>query len=90
MPPQERDPRAHDNTARMQQAHQMVLKLLRKTRPDFQDEDVEVVATHMGRGDGDWHALVLVNGVEQTIYFVGYNYDSDEMYVDVYQQTGRH
>jgi hypothetical protein len=90
VPPKNRDDKAHDNAGRAKQAQKQVLKVLQKSRPEFTDADIEVVWTQQSVGDGDWKALVMVNGVENTVYLVGYNYDADQLYVDAYQQAERH
>lgn len=85
----DKDPKAKNDADRQKQAAKLVLKQIRKSRPEFQDADVKVVWTQASRGDGDWRALVLVNGAEETIYSVGYNYETEALYVDVYQQQAQ-
>lgn len=96
MPPQEKDPKdpkppkppkAKTENARKDQALDLVLRRIQEARPEFTTGDMEVVWAQEGRGDGDWRALILINGPENTIYSVGYNYESDQLYVDTYRQA---
>jgi hypothetical protein len=83
MPPQERKPKAKDAKARAKQALDLVLQKAKERRPDLQDEEVEVFSTSPTQGDGDWRAIVIVDGPERQIHLVGYNNETDQLYVEI-------
>lgn len=80
-----KEPKPKDDKGRKDQVQKLVLKEIRKSRPEFADGEVQVLWAQAGRGDGDWRALVLVEGVQNQIYSVGYNNETDSLYVDVFQ-----
>jgi hypothetical protein len=53
MPPQEKKPKAKDDKARKQQAHDLVIATAKERMPDLTDEDVQVWSTAPTRGDGE-------------------------------------
>lgn len=82
MPPQQKKPKAKDDKARKQQAHDLVQAAAKERLPDLKDEDVQVWSTAPSRGDGDWRAVVVIDGPTPEVHYVGYNNELDQLYVD--------
>jgi hypothetical protein len=83
MPPPARKPKAKDEKSRSQQALALVSESLKGRRSDLTDEDVEIFSTSPALGDGDWRAVVIVNGPEKQVHLVGYNNERDQLYVEI-------
>jgi hypothetical protein len=84
MPPQARKPKAKDAKARAQQALDMVKEKAKERRPDATDESIQVFSTSPATGDGDWRAIVIVDGpTSRQVHLVGYNNETDQLYDEI-------
>lgn len=88
--PKKSDPRDDDTkkeVTRGQQAQGLVHRFLLKQWPQLTKNDVQVLWAHPARGQDDWRAVVMVSKPETTLYMVGYNKETDTLYIDTFRNV---
>lgn len=76
------NPKAKTPKERRDQAFTKTLAKVVSARSDISAQDVEVFSATPSQGDGDWRAIVVVNGPEREVLQVGYNNETDTIFVD--------
>lgn len=88
--PKQSDPRSEENkkeVTRRGQAQQIVHKFLLKQWPELTRDDVEVLWVNPARGQDDWRAVVMVEKPDTMLYMIGYNKETDTLYIDAFRNV---